>query len=507
MTDSFLCNIWRLIAMDLELSQSLLAIREQVARRLPLDGVVVRQVLRDRGVVQTIAAVPAAARLTHAAEKIEIGAPHLAWASGGMLRDDPEEVPEGLLPGGLAGRLLAGPLLFKGELVGVVVWQLHRDQPCRHDALALLDALGEPLGVAVHNHQQIHELRGLQEKYAADNRSLLSRLDRQDISASIIGASTGLKDVVERIDLVGASEVPVLLLGETGSGKEVVARAVHQRSRRSAGPFLRVNCGAIPPELIDSQLFGHERGSFTGAESLHKGWFERADGGTLFLDEIGDLPLPAQVRLLRILQDGSFERVGGQRQLRVDVRIIAATHRDLKAMVAQKLFREDLWYRIAVFPIVIPPLRERREDIAPLALHFALSAAKRLGALPLSPDSAEMSLLMNYSWPGNVRELAAVMERAAILGNGRRLEIAKALGWGLTGIDAPADEDGSAVVSHAQGTLDEVVAGHIRSMLQSCHGRVEGRFGAAVRLGINPNTLRAKMRRLGIDWRRYRGDG
>ena len=184
---------------------------------------------------------------------------------------------------------------------------------------------------------------------------------------------------MERVDLVAQSDVPVLILGETGSGKEVVARAIHKGSRRQPGPFLRVNCGAIPPELIDSELFGHERGSFTGAVATRKGWFERADGGTLFLDEVGELPPAAQVRLLRILQDGSFERVGGQRPLHVDVRIVAATHRDLHAMVADGRFREDLWYRIAVFLVRIPPLRERIEDIPALAAAFRPASRSAAG--------------------------------------------------------------------------------------------------------------------------------
>ena len=228
---------------------------------------------------------------------------------------------------------------------------------------------------------------------------------------------------MEQIDLVARSQAPVLILGETGSGKEVVARAIHSRSARANKPFLRLNCGAVPPELIDSELFGHERGSFTGATGVRKGWFERADSGTLFLDECGELPPAVQVRLLRILQDGTFERVGAEKHLTVDVRIIAATHRDLHEMVAQGSFREDLWYRIAVFPIRLPPLRERLTDIPALAAHFALRAAKRLGTMPLVPSPADIQLLLGYAWPGNARELAAVIERAAILGEGKRLEI------------------------------------------------------------------------------------
>jgi transcriptional regulator with GAF, ATPase, and Fis domain len=302
------------------------------------------------------------------------------------------------------------------------------------------------------------------------------------------------------VELVARSDAPVLILGETGTGKEVVARAVHTRSRRAAGPFLRVNCGAIPPELIDSELFGHERGSFTGAVAQRKGWFERADGGTLFLDEVGELPAAAQVRLLRVLQDGSLQRVGGQQQLAVDVRVVAATNRDLAAMVQAGAFRADLWYRIAVFPIHLPALRERIEDIAALATHFAMQAAKRLGLAPQTPSAADIGLLSRYAWPGNVRELASVMERAAILGDGRRLEVARALG---AAPEAPAPV-AAPVAAQPADTLDSAMARHIEAALAKTYGRIEGPFGAARLLGINPHTLRARMRKLGVEWRRYR---
>ncbi len=235
-----------------------------------------------------------------------------------------------------------------------------------------MQSLLEPFAVALENDHRLRELVALRESLEADKRSLLSRLDRHDISDSIVGAETGLKPVMEQIELVAHSDTPVLILGETGAGKEVVARAIHQRSRRTSGPFLRVNCGAIAPDLVDSELFGHERGSFTGAVGTRQGWFERADGGTLFLDECGELTPAAQVRLLRILQDGTFERVGGERALHVDVRIVAATHRDLAAMTEDGRFRQDLWYRLAVFPIRLPPLRDRPADISALAAHFAL---------------------------------------------------------------------------------------------------------------------------------------
>ena len=216
----------------------------------------------------------------------------------------------------------------------------------------------------------------------------------------IVGADRGLAAVMERVKQVAAADAPVLILGETGAGKEVVARAIHTASRRARGPFHRVNCGAIPSELIDSELFGHEKGAFTGATERRHGWFERADGGSLLLDEVGELPLAAQVRLLRVLQDGRFERVGGQRHGTVDVRIIAATHRDLPTMVADKTFREDLWYRLAVFPIRLPTLRERREDIPALARHLAAKACGRYGTPTLAPSEADVALLSAYDWPG-----------------------------------------------------------------------------------------------------------
>ena len=220
----------------------------------------------------------------------------------------------------------------------------------------------------------------------------------------VVGADAGLRDVMERVAQVARSNAPVLLLGETGSGKEVVAREVHRGSDRAAGPFVRVNCGAIPGDLIDSELFGHERGSFTGAVSQRKGWFERADGGTLFLDEVAELPLPAQVRLLRVLQDGLVLRVGGEEPITVDVRVIAATNQDLRTMMREGRFRENLWYRLAVFPINLPALRDRIGDLPALAMHFAQRAAARLGLPVRAPTDEDTRLLCAYEWPGNIRE-------------------------------------------------------------------------------------------------------
>ncbi len=415
---------------------------------------------------------------------------------------------------GPAGALLV-PLLTRGPGTtpeaareGALVLVTGRGPRATDDA-ALRDLVAQPFAAALGHDRERAELERLKAAFEADKHALLSKLERHDLSESVVGAETGLREVVQRVAQVAGTDVPVLILGETGSGKEVVSRQIHAQSRRASGPMVRVNCGAIPSELVDSELFGHEAGSFTGAAGTKKGWFERADGGTLFLDEIGELPLAAQVRLLRVLQDGVLERVGGQKALRVDVRIIAATHRDLEAMVEAGGFRRDLWYRIGVFPIRLPALRDRPEDIPTLAAHFARRAAKRLGGPPLQLSPEDVALLVSYDWPGNVRELAAVIERAAILGGGARLELGAALGRsGPERQGRPARgelvHDRHGGVQAGDATLGDAMRRHIEAALQKCYGRIEGPFGAARALDVNPHTLRARMRKLGIEWRRYR---
>jgi hydrogenase-4 transcriptional activator len=363
-----------------------------------------------------------------------------------------------------------------------------------------LAAVAESLAAVLSKDHARRELSRMREAAEADKAAALARLQVRNIDVAIVGADAGLREVMRQVEQVAPTGAPVLIFGETGSGKEVVARAIHERSDRGAGPILRVNCGAIAPELVDSELFGHERGSFTGAVAQRSGWFERADGGTLFLDEIGELPLAAQVRLLRVLQDGMFERVGGTRALHVDVRLVAATHRDLRSMVAAGAFREDLWYRINVFTIRLPPLRERQGDIPALAAHFTERAGRRYGAGSLSVTAADIGLLLSYDWPGNVRELSTVIERAAILGEFRRLDLPRALG-----VREATGASGGASAEFP--TLDDAMRQHIERALGRCQGRIEGAAGAARLLGINPNTLRSRMQRLGIDWDRFRPRG
>ena len=339
------------------------------------------------------------------------------------------------------------------------------------------------------------------------------RLIAGDTSVSaerLIGGDTGLSAVMNRARVVAASNAPVLLFGETGTGKEIIARFIHEGSRFRNGPFHRVNCGAISPELIDSELFGHERGAFTGAVATRKGWFEQANGGTLFLDEVGELSLPAQVRLLRVVQDGEVVRVGGERTSRVTVRIVAATHRDLPAMVETQAFREDLYYRLSVFPIVIPPLRDRPTDIRAFADYFAERAADRFGLRAVAVSNDDIRLLAAYHWPGNVREMAAVIDRAVLLGQGRSLNLTAALGQRPSPDSAPLAPPGA---MHAErvlpenrtvAPLDDVIRRHIERALEAARGRIEGPSGAARMLRVNPHTLRARMRKLQVDWRRFR---
>jgi transcriptional regulator with GAF, ATPase, and Fis domain len=332
----------------------------------------------------------------------------------------------------------------------------------------------------------------------------------------VVGARHGLRSVLERVAMVAPSDLPVLLFGETGTGKEVVARVIHDGSVRCDGPFWRVNCGALSPELVDSELFGHERGAFTGAIAQRKGWFEQAHRGTLFLDEVAELSPGVQVRLLRVLQEGELVRVGGTQTIEVDVRIVAATHRDLAAMVEAHAFRDDLFYRISAFPIVIPPLRERGGDLAELAKYFAARAANRFELRHVPIETHDIELLRDYSWPGNVRELATVIDRAVLLGEGRRIDIARSLNLSPRAatsrgalVDAarpPAAAPGTAAAepSATIEPLDDVIRRHIERALAACKGRIDGPFGAARKLAINPHTLRARMRKLGVDWRGHR---
>lgn len=513
---ALLLDVWKEVGRHDALSESVERLAPRLARELPLLRIVVRRTDLENQRLDTLATAELRARREPPIGRASLSSDDVLritdWARRGRAvgwhRGSRDPLRDLIEPPGYDEPVVAAPLVEQGRIHGIALIYGRDDSLVAQ--LPTIDALLEPLTVALANDLRLVEIARLREAAEADNRALLTRLQRDDISESVVGESTGLRLVMERVEQVARTDAPVLILGETGSGKEVVARAIHARSRRADGPFLRVNCGAIPPELVDSELFGHERGSFTGAINTRRGWFERADGGTLFLDELGELPAAAQVRLLRVLQDGTFERVGGQRALHVDVRIIAATHRDMQSLVADGRFRQDLWYRINVFPIRLPPLRERVEDIAPLAAHFAARAGRRLFGVEIVPSERDFALLRSYPWPGNVRELASVIERAAILGDGRSLAIATALGGeaqrGASDVAPASAAIPAPLPTSVEGpaTLERAMVQAIEDALQRTRGRIEGEHGAARLLGINPHTLRSRMRKLGIEWSRFR---
>jgi formate hydrogenlyase transcriptional activator len=305
----------------------------------------------------------------------------------------------------------------------------------------------------------------------------------------IIGRSAAMRDVVDQIRMVAPTDSTVLICGETGTGKELVARGVHRLSARRAHALVKCNCAALPTALLESELFGHEKGAFTGAAASRIGRFELANHGTIFLDEIGEAPLEVQPKLLRVLQEHEFERVGSSHTLRTDVRVIAATNADLPQMVAAKRFRADLYYRLNVFPIQVPPLRERPEDIPMLVRHFAREAGRRMNRRAMWVSPATMDALVSHSWPGNIRELQNLIERAVIRSAGDELRVP------LEDLDEDAEMAGR---READGTLKEAERLHILAMLKKTRWVLSGPRGAAVRLGINRSTLQFRMKKLGI---------
>lgn len=310
-------------------------------------------------------------------------------------------------------------------------------------------------------------------------------------SDPMVGESLALQRLRRQIAQVAPTDSTVLIQGETGTGKELVARAIHEASARSGRPLITLNCAALPRELVESELFGHERGAFTGAVQQRRGRFELADGGTLFLDEVGELTADAQAKLLRVLQEREFERVGGTRSIRVDVRVIAATNRDVRAEVDAHRFRADLFFRLNVFPIALAPLRERCDDIPLLIRHFTAITARRLGRRAEGVAAGFVEAARRYDWPGNIRELENVIERALIVSDGGPLDASDLLSPGGGGTVLPP-------ACLADATLEDVERAHIRRALDDRHWRIEGANGAASALGLNPSTLRGRMRKLGI---------
>jgi hydrogenase-4 transcriptional activator len=364
----------------------------------------------------------------------------------------------------------------------------------------LLGLLKEPFGIALANSLKHREVLRLRDRLKDDNRYLRTELMRI-AGDDIIGKNTGLRGVMEAVSQVAHLATPVLLIGDTGTGKEVIANTIHNLSSRKDGPFIKVNCGAIPENIIDSELFGHERGAFTGAIAQKRGHFERAHEGTILLDEIGELPPDAQLRMLRVLQEREISRVGGSKPIKIDIRLIAATHCDLEDLIRKGKFRSDLFYRLRVFPIMIPPLNQRKGDIPILTQHFIHKKSQEMGIVqPVSLAPGVLDLLMDYDWPGNVRELENAVERALILRKGTTLDF-----HGIINPDLPSRTPEEAPGYGQRLSMNQLMTEEIRKVLEVTNGKVEGRNGAAEILKIKPNTLRSRMKKLGVSFgRSYR---
>jgi formate hydrogenlyase transcriptional activator len=395
-----------------------------------------------------------------------------------------------VLAGGIKS-LLTTPIAVGGQFVCALATATFREYRTWSDAtVARVRSVGQILASAIHRQRaeaallaQLAEIRQLQARLEAENVYLREEVAPAAGFADIVGQSSAIQTVLARVAQVAPTPTTVLLLGETGTGKELLARAIHDRSPRRDRALVKVNCAALPPTLIESELFGHEKGAFTGATATRPGRFELADGGTLFLDEIAELPLDLQAKLLRVLQDGEFERVGGTRTHKVDVRLVAATNRDLSRVISEGRFRDDLYYRVATFPIHVPPLRDRREDIPLLVWSIIERRQVALGHRIDTVPKRVMDTLMHYAWPGNVRELQNVIERALIVSPGSALRLAEPL---------------AVPTRPTPDRLDEVERAHILRILERCGWRINGAGNAAAVLGLEPSTLRSRMQKLGI---------
>ncbi len=383
------------------------------------------------------------------------------------------------------------PLVVQGGAGGVLLFHSEKEGHFTPAQLPLLEKVSGVVALALDNCLAYEQIKQMKDQLEEENIYLQEEIQTEHNFGEIVGSSESLRKSLRRVEMVAPTNSSVLITGETGTGKEIIVRAIHSRSKRSNRPLIKVNCAALPSGLIESELFGHEKGAFTGALSQKVGRFELANGGTIFLDEIGDLPQDLQAKLLRVLQERQFERLGGTKTIDVDVRVIAATNREIEKSVADKSFRPDLYYRLNVFPISLPPLRERREDVPLLVHHFLKKYALQMDRPLKGISEATMRRLTNYSWPGNVRELQNLIERGVILSTGNTLEIEDELIASASSAAAPEEGD-------QPRSLEEVERGHIIKVLEQTGWVVQGPKGAAGILDMHPNTLRARMKKLGI---------
>jgi transcriptional regulator with GAF, ATPase, and Fis domain len=425
---------------------------------------------------------------------------------GNNLADNPWIArPEWALREGIVS--FAGqPLMFRGETLGVLA--IFRRAEISDHEFEWLRIFADHAAIAIANARAFDEVARLRRQLELERDYLREEVREALAFGEIVGQSAGLRSVLEQVDMVAPTDATVLILGESGTGKELVASAIHERSPRREHPLIRVNCGSIPSELFESEFFGHARGSFTGAMRDRVGRFQHADGGTLFLDEVGEIPIAHQAKLLRVLQGGQFERVGEDTTRKVNVRIVAATNRDLKTEVAAGRFRQDLYYRLNVFPMELPPLRERKEDIAELTSHLAAISCERLKRPAVRFTDEDIELLRRYDWPGNIRELQNVIERAVILAKGPRPRLDLALihtvpGTGNSAIvtnqaaSIAAEERSRPAIMRSEDLL-RLERENMIAALEHSRWKVSGSGSAAELLGLNPNTLASRMRALGI---------
>jgi formate hydrogenlyase transcriptional activator len=381
------------------------------------------------------------------------------------------------------------PLITRDRPFGTLALTRMSDGEWTPEDVEFLAQVAKQVAIAVENSLAYRELSEMKERLATEKLYLEDEIRLDHNNGNMVGSGAAFQSVLRGVKIVAPTDATVLILGETGTGKELVARAIHESSSRSRGSFVKVNCAAIPSSLLESELFGHEKGSFTGAVAQKMGRFELAHQGTLFLDEIGEMPLDLQPKLLRAIQDQEFERIGGNRTIRTDVRFVAATNRDLKAMVAENRFRADLYYRLHVFPLIVPPLRERREDIPLLTRYFVQKHAQRIGRKVESIPTQALEALTNHDWPGNIRELQNVIERSVILSKGPELRVAM-----------PEFSDKSAPAAlHSRASVSEAAErAQILQALKDAKGKVGGPNGAAARLGLKRTTLQSRMRKYDI---------
>jgi formate hydrogenlyase transcriptional activator len=407
------------------------------------------------------------------------------------------EIAKNFLSEGLQ-TLCCVPLFRPKGALGVLVLGSTRPEAFQQEDLALLNQVATQLAIAMENHRAAAEIETLRQRLAEEKKYLEGEIRSEGRFTEFVGDSPPLQKVLDQVATVAPSNATVLILGETGTGKELVARAVHRMSRRREAPFIKLNCAVIPTGLLESELFGHERGAFTGAVSQKVGRMELANGGTLFLDEVGEIPLDLQPKLLRVLQDQEFERLGSNRTIKVDLRLVAATNRDLPQRMAQNEFRSDLFYRLSVFPIRMPPLRERREDIPQLVRYYVRKFALRMERHIETIPKETIKALMEWSWPGNVRELENLMERSVILSTGSALHVP------LLEL-RPEPRPAVALSDGPDNTLDNAERQHIIRVLAETGGVLSGPGGAATRLGLKRTTLQSKMQRLKITRKDYLG--